>query len=274
MISNKDLEPQNNITKEDLLSCGKPLPNHIGIIMDGNGRWAKSRNLPRVAGHKAGVDSVREIVRATGELYIPHLTLYAFSTENWNRPNIEVSVLMNLLLQYLKSELNELNEKNVRLNAIGQLNALPKAVQKQLFNSIEFLSKNDGLTLTLALSYSGRWDIIRAVQTLALDVRRGKLSPEDITNDTFKSYLTTHNIPDPDVIIRTSGEMRISNFLLWEAAYSEIVVVPELWPDFRTQNLHHAINQYLSRERRFGKTGEQVKESGITGLVKKVFGGK
>ena len=190
------------------------LPQHIAIIMDGNGRWAKERKRPRVEGHRNGVNSVRDIVRASGQLYIPYLTLYAFSTENWKRPRTEISVLMDLLLHYLKSELEELKENNVRLNAIGQLNALPKQVQKQLFQSIEELSDNTGLTLTLALSYSGRWDILRAVQTLALDVRSGKLSPEDITEAKFRTYLTTATLPDPDLLIRTSGEMRLSNFLL------------------------------------------------------------
>lgn len=263
------------MTKEKLLASSNELPKHIAVIMDGNGRWAKQRNLPRVAGHKSGVDSVREIVKTAGELNIPYLTLYAFSTENWNRPNTEVTVLMRLLLHYLQSEINELNDNNVRLQAIGQLNALPKSVQKQLHQSIDKLASNDGLTLTLALSYSGRWDIVRAVQSLALDVRRGKISPEDINNDIIRSYLTTKDLPDPDVIIRTSGEMRISNFFLWEAAYSEIVVVPELWPDFRSQNLYNALEIYLQRERRFGKTSDQLidkKDNSISDIVRNFAG--
>lgn len=231
--------------------------------MDGNGRWAKERGFPRVAGHRSGVDSVRDIVRACGQLHIPFLTLYAFSTENWKRPRTEVSVLMELLLHYLRSEIEELYENNVRLNAIGQLNALPKPVQRQLHKSIEKLSGNTGLTLTLALSYSGRWDILRAVQTLALDVRRGKLSPEDITEDLFRTYFTTESLPDPDLMIRTSGEMRLSNFLLWEMAYSEIYVAPVYWPDFRRANLYDALRDYLNRERRFGKTSEQLNESDV-----------
>jgi undecaprenyl diphosphate synthase len=247
--------------RQSLLIESGALPQHVAIIMDGNGRWAKERRLPRVAGHRNGVDSVRDIVQACGQLNIPYLTLYAFSTENWKRPRAEVMVLMNLLLEYLRNELDELNRNNVRLNAIGQLNALPKPVQKQLFRSIEELSGNTGLTLTLALSYSGRWDILRAVQTLALDVRGGKLSPEDITEAHFRTYLTTSTLPDPDLMIRTSGEMRLSNFLLWEMAYSEIHIAPVFWPAFRRDHLYTALGDYLQRERRFGKTSEQLTES-------------
>lgn len=252
-------------TEEDLriqreLKESGALPQHVAIIMDGNGRWAKEQGKPRVSGHKAGVDSVRDIVQACGQLDIPFLTLYAFSTENWKRPKAEVTVLMNLLLEYLKAELEELNKNNVRLNAIGQLNALPKPVQKQLYASIERLSGNTGLTLTLALSYSGRWDILRAVQTLALDVRRGKLSPEDISEELFRTYLTTHTIPDPDLMIRTSGEMRLSNFLLWEMAYAEMHMAPVFWPEFRRDHLYDALTDFLHRERRFGKTSEQLSE--------------
>ena len=238
------------------------LPQHIAIIMDGNGRWAKEQRLPRVSGHRAGVDSVRDIVQACGQLAIPHLTLYAFSTENWKRPKSEVSVLMELLMVYLRSEIEDLNRNNVRLSAIGQLNALPKPVQKELHSSMEKLAGNTGLNLTLALSYSGRWDIVRAVQTLALDVRRGKLSPEDITEDLFQTYLTTADIPDPDLLIRTSGEMRLSNFLLWEMAYAELHIASVFWPEFRRDHLYQALSDYLQRERRFGKTSEQLTESG------------
>ncbi len=257
---NDEQTEQDVQTQRSLIESGA-LPNHVAIIMDGNGRWAKERGAARVAGHRTGVDSVRDIVKACGQLNISYLTLYAFSTENWKRPRAEVMVLMELLLHYLRSEIEELNRNNVRLNAIGQLNALPKPVQKQLHNSMEKLSGNTGLTLTLALSYSGRWDILRAVQTLALDVRRGKLSPEDITEDLFRTYFTTASLPDPDLMIRTSGEMRLSNFLLWEMAYSEIYVAPVYWPDFRREHLYTALNNYLQRERRFGKTSEQLNES-------------
>lgn len=237
------------------------LPKHVAIIMDGNGRWAKEQRLPRVSGHRAGVDSVRDIVQVCGQLGIPHLTLYAFSTENWKRPKSEVSVLMELLMVYLRSEIEDLNRNNVRLSAIGQLNALPKPVQKELHLSMEKLGENTGLNLTLALSYSGRWDIVRAVQTLALDVRRGKLSPEDITENLFQTYLTTADLPDPDLLIRTSGEMRLSNFLLWEMAYAELHIASVFWPEFRRAHLYQALSDYLQRERRFGKTSEQLTES-------------
>ena len=243
--------------QQELIASGA-LPRHVAIIMDGNGRWAKERGFPRVEGHRSGVDSVRDIVQACGQMNIPYLTLYAFSTENWKRPRAEVMVLMNLLLQYLKAEQEELNRNNVRLNAIGQLNALPKPVQKQLYSAIEALSGNDGLTLTLALSYSGRWDIVRAMQMIALDVRSGKLSPEDITDALVRSHLTTASIPDPDLMIRTSGEMRLSNFLLWEMAYSEIHIAPVYWPEFRRNSLYDALADFLQRERRFGKTSEQL----------------
>lgn len=258
--------------QEELKKLG-PLPRHVAIIMDGNGRWAKERRMPRVEGHRSGVNSVRDIVRACGQLGISHLTLYAFSTENWKRPKGEVSLLMDLLLYYLKSELKELDENNVRLNAIGQLNALAKPVAKQLHDSMEALSGNTGLTLTLALSYSGRWDMLRAVQTLALDVRRGTLSPEDITEEKFRSYMTTHDLPDPDLMIRTSGEMRLSNFLLWEMAYAEIHIASVYWPQFRREQLYDALRDYVQRERRFGKTSEQLVEEGESGktYVRKII---
>lgn len=257
-MNRKSKQSDQDISIQQELIKSNALPKHVAIIMDGNGRWAKQKGLPRVVGHKNGVDSVRDVVRSCGQLHIPYLTLYAFSTENWKRPRAEVTVLMNLLMEYLRSELNELNDNNVKLNAIGNLNALPKPVQKQLFKSIEYLSGNTGLTLTLALSYSSRWDMVRAVQTLAMDVRRGKLSPEDINENLFGSYLSTHNLPDPDLLIRTSGEVRISNFLLWEMAYAEIVIAPVYWPDFRRNQLYDALLAYMKRERRFGLISEQL----------------
>lgn len=253
--------PEQDEIQQQLIASGA-LPRHVAIIMDGNGRWAKEKGYPRVAGHREGVNSVREVVRACGDMNIPFLTLYAFSTENWKRPHSEVSVLMNILLRFLRLEEEELERNNVRLNAIGNLNSLPKPVQKQLHRSIERLSGNTGLTLTLALSYSGRWDILRAVQTLALEVRSGKLSPEDISEELFRTYLTTKPLPDPDLMIRTSGELRLSNFLLWEMAYAEIHIAEVYWPDFRRRNLYDALADYLQRERRYGKTGEQLQESG------------
>ncbi len=204
-----------------LLKQSSQLPRHIAIIMDGNGRWAQERGLPRYEGHREGINSVRDIVKASATLGIQYLTLYAFSMENWKRPKQEISVLMELLQYYLKVETPELKANNVRLQAIGKLNALPKRVYRQLLRSINETADNTGLTLTLALSYSGRWDLVRAMQLIALDIRRGKLSPEDITEELVSSYLLTADLPDPDLVIRTSGEMRLSNFLLWETAYSE-----------------------------------------------------
>lgn len=243
---------------QKLLIESKSLPRHIAVIMDGNGRWALERGLTRTEGHKEGIGSVRDIVEASAQLKIEYLTLYAFSIENWKRPINEVGVLMKLLEHYLIKELDELNKNNIRLFAIGKLNSLPKVVQKQLFNAIEKTSKNTGLTLTLALSYSGRWDIVRAVQMIALDVRMGKVSPEDINEELFSSYLQTSNIPNPDLLIRTSGEMRLSNFLLWEMAYSEIYITKKYWPQFRRKDFYEALFDYIGRERRFGMTSAQI----------------
>ena len=254
---------QNNQEKQDsdkqsLLTSHGILPKHIAIIMDGNGRWAIERNLPRAAGHQQGIESVRDIVKASSQLGIGYLTVYAFSMENWKRPHMEISILMSLLKQYLINEIDELDANNVRLCAIGKLNALPKPVQKILSKAIERTSKNTGLTLTLALSYSGRWDIIRAVQMIALDARRGNLSPEDINEELFSKYLLTSHMPEPDLLIRTSGEMRLSNYLLWESAYSEIYITNLLWPDFRRTDLYDALENYMNRERRYGMTSQQM----------------
>jgi undecaprenyl diphosphate synthase len=246
--------------QEELLGLGK-MPRHIAVIMDGNGRWAVERKLPRIAGHQEGIESVRDIVKAASQLGIKYLTLYAFSIENWKRPMAEVSGLMKLLEHYLKQELKELHENNVRLFSIGKLSSLPKGVQKLLKEAIETTKGNDGLTLTLALSYSGRWDIVRSVQMIAHDIRRGKVSPEDITEELFSSYLQTKEIPDPDLLIRTSGEWRLSNFLLWEMAYSEMYILEKYWPEFRRTEFYDSIYDYMRRERRFGKTSAQL--SGI-----------
>jgi undecaprenyl diphosphate synthase len=230
--------------------------------MDGNGRWAAQRGLPRIAGHRAGVDTVRSVVEECARLQIPYLTLFAFSTENWRRPKEEVGALMVLLDQYLKRELSTLMKNNVRLNTIGRPDDLPENVQRTLEDVTGRSSANTGLTLTLALSYSGRDDIIQALRRIAEDVSDGTLEPGSMDADTFSSYLSTSDIPDPDLLIRTSGEMRISNFLLWQIAYSEFYVTEKLWPDFTDADLWEAIKVFQERERRFGMTSEQVVPEG------------
>ena len=254
---NENIRNEDKLNQQDLLSLGN-LPKHIAVIMDGNGRWALERNLTRTEGHQEGIESVRDIVKASSQLGIEYLTLYAFSIENWKRPITEVGILMKLLEHYLRQELNELHQNNVRLMSIGKLSSLPKVIQKLLHESIDMTKENTGLTLTLALSYSGRWDIVRAVQMIALDVRRGKVSPEDITESFFSSYLQTNNVPDPDLLIRTSGEMRLSNFLLWEMAYGEMYITDKFWPEFRRDDLYQALSNFMNRERRFGRTSEQL----------------
>ena len=220
--------------------------------MDGNGRWAKARHLPRIEGHRRGADSAREIIRTAGELGIKYLTLYAFSAENWNRPKDEVEALMKYLVHYLKTETAELNKNNVRLEVIGQIYRLPENVQEHLQKSIATLSKNNGLTLVMALSYGSRIEIVDAVRGIAEKVKRGKLDPADITEQIFAQHLYTRNIPDPDLLIRTSGEMRVSNFLLWQISYAELVITPTLWPDFRKPQFLAALEEYARRHRRFG----------------------
>jgi undecaprenyl diphosphate synthase len=234
------------------------IPQHIAVIMDGNGRWAKKRGFARVFGHKNAVKAVREITEAAAELGVKYLTLYAFSTENWNRPPEEIRALM-LLLGTIKKEGESLKKKNIRLKAIGSIERLPKNCLDELNDAIEITKENTGMTLVLALSYSGRWEIVNAAKLLAQDVKDGKLNQENINDEVFSKYLTTNTIPDPELIIRTSGEIRISNFLLWQIAYSELFFTDVLWPDFRREHLYEALIDYQSRERRFGKTSEQVK---------------
>ncbi len=228
------------------------LPRHVAIIMDGNGRWARQRHLPRVEGHRAGADSARIIIRTAGELGIRYLTLYAFSVENWTRPKEEVDALMKYLVHYLKTETPELNKNNVRLEIIGQAYRLPEGVQEHLKRSVVTLSKNNGLTLVMALSYGGRTEIVDAVRGIAKKVKAGELDPVDITEQVFAQHLYTRNLPDPDVLIRTSGEMRVSNFLLWQISYTELVVTQTLWPDFRKPQFYAALEEYNRRHRRFG----------------------
>jgi undecaprenyl diphosphate synthase len=234
------------------------IPKHIAVIMDGNGRWAKQKGAARIFGHHHAVKSVRETVEGCAELGVEFLTLYAFSTENWNRPQIEVNALMELLVSTISGEVKTLNKNSIRLQAIGDLESLPKSCQKELAKAIADTAKNTRMTLVLALSYSARWEIINAVKNIAKDIENGKLKSDAIENKLFESYLNTASMPDPDLLIRTSGEMRISNFLLWQIAYSEIYVTETLWPDFRKDHLHKAIIDYQKRERRFGKTSEQL----------------
>jgi undecaprenyl diphosphate synthase len=228
------------------------LPRHVAVIMDGNGRWAKQRGLPRIEGHRQGAESARTIIRTAGELGVKYLTLYAFSAENWNRPKDEVDALMKYLIHYLKTETPELNKNNVRLEVIGQIYRLPENVQEPLKKSIATLSKNSGLTLVMALSYGSRIEIVDAVRRIAEKARDGKLEPADITEEVISQHLWTRNIPDPDLLIRTSGEMRVSNFLLWQISYAELVITSTLWPDFRKPQFFAALEEYARRHRRFG----------------------
>lgn len=226
--------------------------------MDGNGRWAKKQGAMRVFGHKNAIKAVREASEGCAELGVKYLTLYAFSTENWSRPQKEVDALMELLVHTIRGEAKTLTKNNISLQCIGDIESLPKKCQKELAETIEITSNNTGLVLVLALSYSGRWDIMQAMKKIAEDVKNEKISTEKIDNDLINSYLSTKNIPDPELLIRTSGELRISNFLLWQMAYTEIFIDEVLWPDFRRENLHNAIINYQQRERRFGKTSEQL----------------
>lgn len=234
------------------------LPKHIAIIMDGNGRWALKHGIERVDGHYEGVNSVRDIAEAAAGLGIKYLTLYTFSTENWSRPKDEVDALMSLFVETIVKELDTLNKNNIRLNAIGDLKSLPAENYQKLVETMEKTSENNRMTLTLAMSYSSRWEITNAVKKIAIDVESGKIKGKDITENIFESYLSTRNIPDPELLIRTSGELRISNYLLWQIAYSELYFTDVLWPDFREEELYKAIVEYQDRERRFGLTSEQL----------------
>ena len=236
------------------------LPCHIAIIMDGNGRWARSRKLPRIAGHKEGINSVREITRACGEMGIGYLTLYTFSQENWSRPRMEVSALMNLLVETIRREIDELMENNVRLHVIGRMEELPEKPRVEMEQGIRRTAENNGLNLVLALNYGGRIEILDAVTRLFQEQQDG-LDFSELTEQVFEKYLYTKGMPDPDMVIRTSGESRVSNFLLWQMAYSEIIITSTLWPAFRRKELYEAILDFQSRERRFGKVSEQLPEA-------------
>lgn len=234
------------------------LPSHIAIIMDGNGRWAKKKGAMRIFGHRNAVQAVRDVTEGSGELGIKYLTLYAFSTENWSRPKAEVDGLMELLVNTLKQEIKSLMDNQVKLFTIGDTSHLPEDCQKNLAWAVDMTKKNTGLTVILALSYSGRWELVQATKAIAEDVKAGKLEVSSIDEGVIESHLKTSGIPDPELLIRTSGEMRISNFLLWQIAYTELFITPTLWPDFRKENLYEAILAYQQRERRFGKTSEQL----------------
>jgi len=234
------------------------LPKHVAIIMDGNGRWAKQRGRLRVFGHENGVNAVRNTVEAAAEIGVKYVTLYAFSTENWNRPQKEVDALMSLLVKSLNKETATLNKNNIKLNAIGDLKSLQPKTYKELMKAIENTKNNTRTTLTLALSYSSRWEITNMVKKIAVETAQGNLQVEEIDENIISNYLATSNIPDPELLIRTSGEHRISNFLLWQIAYSELYFCPKLWPDFGKEDFHEAIVDYQGRERRFGKTSEQI----------------
>jgi len=236
------------------------LPSHVAIIMDGNGRWARQRGLDRIFGHQQGVKSLREVIETAAELGIKYLTLYAFSTENWGRPDEEVSALMGIMVQSLNKETDTLLKNNISLKAIGDVDRLANDVRQRLFETIKLTSASTGLNLVVALSYSSRWEIVQAARRLATDVKDGKLNADSINEYDFEKYLTTYGIPDPELMIRTSGELRISNFLLWQLAYTELYFTDKLWPDFGKDDFYNAIIDFQKRERRFGKTSEQVLE--------------
>lgn len=242
--------------KEKLIA--EKLPRHIAIIMDGNGRWAKEKGKDRLFGHYSGVESVRNIVEGCAELGIGYLTLYAFSTENWDRPKDEVTGLMELLVQTIRKEVATLNKNKIKLHVIGNTDMLPASAQNELDEACEETKNNSGLNLIMALSYSSRWEIINAVKNIGKEIKEGHLNPEEITDGIFKQHLCTASLPDPELMIRTSGEYRISNFLLYQLAYSELYFTDVLWPDFRKENLYDALLDYQNRERRFGKTSEQL----------------
>ncbi|MBW1879718.1 MAG: isoprenyl transferase [Deltaproteobacteria bacterium] len=239
-----------------------PVPRHVAIIMDGNGRWAQRRGLPRTAGHEAGAKSVRKVVRACGKLGVEVLTLYSFSTENWSRPEAEVAALMGLLEHYLRNEVDELMDRGVSLRAIGQVERLPPIVQQLLADVIAATADNRGLNLVIAVSYGSRAELADAVRQIACEVRDGSLNPEEVGEDTISSRLYTASLPDPDLLVRTSGEMRLSNFLLWQVAYSELYVTDVLWPDFGEEDLTEAFRVFGRRKRRYGKVGSQLEGEG------------
>jgi undecaprenyl diphosphate synthase len=251
-LTNKEQTKADRLKQKEISECG-PIPEHIAIIMDGNGRWAKGKGNVRVYGHKAGVDSVRDITEACAQLGVKYLTLYAFSTENWGRPSNEVNALIKLLVHTLRTEADKLHENNIKLSTIGQIERFPNSCQEELLDAIQLTKDNDRMQLCLALSYSGRWDITEAVRKMGEKIKNGELDPEDIDDKLIEEHLSTARIPDPDLIIRTSGEYRLSNFLLWQLAYSELFITDTFWPEFRRDELYQAILSFQLRERRYGK---------------------
>ncbi|OEK06820.1 isoprenyl transferase [Roseivirga misakiensis] len=243
--------------KEQIIS--ESLPKHIAVIMDGNGRWAKKKGAARIFGHKNAIKAVRDVTEGCAELGVEYLTLYAFSTENWSRPKVEVNALMELLVSTLVSEMKTLMDNGIRLDTIGDTKSLPEKCQRELAEAMAKTKNNDRMVLVLALSYSGRWDIAQATKAIAKDVAEGKVDAENIDQELINKYLNTSGIPDPELLIRTSGEQRISNFLLWQMAYTEFYITDTLWPDYRKKDLYEAIVSYQNRERRFGMTSEQIK---------------
>ncbi|MDU1053585.1 isoprenyl transferase [Clostridium baratii] len=228
------------------------IPKHIAIIMDGNGRWAKKRKLPRTMGHKAGVETIRRVLKEADKLGVKYMTLYAFSTENWKRPKEEVNALMKLLIQYLRQEINELHKNSVKINVLGDITKLPKECQEEIEKSVDKTKNNVGITMNIALNYGGRDEILRAVKSISEEVLKGNINIEDINDEVMENYLYTKGVPDPDIIIRPSGEQRLSNFLLWQCAYSEFWYSDICWPDFKEEDLHRAIYDFQRRDRRFG----------------------
>ncbi len=255
MLFSRTSEP--TLSYKENLDLAK-LPKHVAIIMDGNGRWAKAQGEQRIFGHHSGVNAVRDITEACAELGIPYLTLYAFSTENWNRPKEEVDALMELLAHTIMQELSVLMQNNIRLKIIGNIESLQPDAKIEIKNAVKKTSANTGLTLILALSYSARWEITNAVKQIALKVKAGELNPDDITESIVSKHLNTNDIPDPELLIRTSGEQRISNFLLWQIAYTELYLTDVLWPDFNKEECYKALVTFQQRERRFGLTSEQL----------------
>ncbi len=235
------------------------IPQHVAIIMDGNGRWAELNGFDRIVGHKKGVDAVRSVVEGAGEIGITYLTLYAFSTENWNRPKEEVDALMSLLVQAIVAETDNLHKNNVSLRAIGNLESMPVEVQQNLAGAIDRTAANTGLRLVLALSYSGRWELVEAAKKMADELKNDKIDKSSINEELIGKYLPTFGLPDPELLIRTGGEFRVSNFLLWQIAYTELYFTQKLWPDYRKEDLFEAVNDFQTRERRFGKTSEQIR---------------